>query len=1167
MSISCLIAWGDGNRIMRKNRLHLSIILVFVRTMFVFYSDVAGAQDTVAAYSFDEGIGSTANDASGNGNDGSLVGAAWAPGFFGNALMFDGVSDHVDIGTLDVPGNELTISFWMKAASFDNAGAKFISKAQGPLLQDQFWTVGTIFSFGQMKLAFRLRTSDGTTSTFTQVTGGIETGVWTYVTATYDGSFMTLYKNGNGLGGLTKSGVIATDSLVPVWIGNSPAGLGSLEAFDGIIDEVRIYNRALNQSEIQQDMNTSIASLPPNNPPEAMTDTALTEEDVSVDIDVLANDLDVDGDALTVMSVTQGTNGTVTINPDSTLNYAPNPDHNGADQFTYTAADTGGLTSSASVTVFINPVNDAPVANDATFTVFEGGAESLGLSGSDVDADDLTFFIESGPSNGTLGPLIGNTVLYTPNEGYSGPDSLTFSVDDGQLSSPTAQADIDVIPRLAPLGNSMVTVDGSRLLLSKRLPDGTLGVPRHYKIKGVNWSPAGIGTGQGQFLDAFEADIPLMKALNVNTIRVFQDFGTGPEAIAVLDKLYANGIMVIVTVDGGINDRARISAVVPTYKDHPAVLMWSLGNEWNLNNYFGTFTNPDDAAVATQEAAALVKSLDVTHPVSSTLGTIRVPSEESIATYVQSTIPDVDVWGLQIYEGYYFGDFQSDLFEKWRNTTQKPTYFSEFGTDAYDHEIAAENQPLQADFVIHLWDILQDHMWSDDSLENVIGGLVFEFQDEWWKNGSPSTHDVSFGPNGGHPDGFNDEEWFGVLDIERNPRLVYADLQDRFRFREREVNITTDSWEITSRAGSVAFSPMSKNGQIFLNARGGGQGGRGINVAVVNPDTGQILDVENFSTWPGNGLSRGGNEFLRMLSYLSDDALTPPGSLVLVGIADAGGFMNWGSLDEPTTYWARTWIDDALDFFESVGSTEIRNFNFHHEMWAMIYVKVAPVNAPFVLAEARGVVDFAEVSISASTTTNVEKYEVIHDLPKIDVAVSGSAGAAVVKSVILQLDPVLGEFLRQGDIHDIALSNNLPVNQGLADPDIQGVASALNTYAPSGYSFEVQDLESAAEALAGIAERMSADVPGVDVRRVPVIFPAFGSYQNWMTIVGIETSVNPQAGVGFVVTGVRISDPAISGFAGETFVPVSDFLDVYFLPVVSADSFNGRSVSITSAAN
>ena len=133
---------------------------------------------------------------------------------------------------------------------------------------------------------------------------------------------------------------------------------------------------------------------------QANDDTATTNEDNAVNINVLANDSDPDGDTLTVTAVTQGTNGAVSINPDQTVKYTPNPNYFGSDSFTYTINDGHGGTDTATVNVTINAVNDAPefTINLLSQTLqYSDAITPVTVSVSDVDdsTSSLTLTIES----------------------------------------------------------------------------------------------------------------------------------------------------------------------------------------------------------------------------------------------------------------------------------------------------------------------------------------------------------------------------------------------------------------------------------------------------------------------------------------------------------------------------------------------------------------------------------------------------------------------------------------------------------------------------------------------------------------------------------------------------------------------------------------------------
>jgi hypothetical protein len=117
-------------------------------------------------------------------------------------------------------------------------------------------------------------------------------------------------------------------------------------------------------SDGQLDSNVATVKItvrPVNDPPQAVDDTAATDEDEAVTIDVLANDTDIDSDTLIVAALTQGANGTTAVNADGTVTYTPNADFNGSDTFAYTMSD-GRLDSNvATVAITVHPVNDPPV--------------------------------------------------------------------------------------------------------------------------------------------------------------------------------------------------------------------------------------------------------------------------------------------------------------------------------------------------------------------------------------------------------------------------------------------------------------------------------------------------------------------------------------------------------------------------------------------------------------------------------------------------------------------------------------------------------------------------------------------------------------------------------------------------------------------------------------
>ena len=177
-----------------------------------------------------------------------------------------------------------------------------------------------------------------------------------------------------------------------------------------------------------------------NTVPVAQNDSANTAVDTMVTITVLSNDTDADGDSLTVSTVTQGTNGSVLINTDNTIDYTPNPSFSGNDSFNYTIADGNGGTATATVSVSITAVNTVPVAIDDNIVTAEdtvASAIAVLSNDSDTDGDTLTVATVTQGINGSVVINTDNTVNYTPNANFNGNDSFSYTMNDGNGGNAT----------------------------------------------------------------------------------------------------------------------------------------------------------------------------------------------------------------------------------------------------------------------------------------------------------------------------------------------------------------------------------------------------------------------------------------------------------------------------------------------------------------------------------------------------------------------------------------------------------------------------------------------------------------------------------------------------------------------------------------------------------
>ncbi len=153
---------------------------------------------------------------------------------------------------------------------------------------------------------------------------------------------------------------------------------------------------------------------------------------------------DIDGDVLTFNLSEAADDGVVSVNPDGSFTYLPNPDFFGSDIFTFTVSDGASVSTASEVSVSVIPVNDAPTVEAGSVDLFEDAFASVLLVGEDVDGDDLSFEVVSQPSFGTLSGAL-PTVEYTPELDFFGVDFIEFRAYDGSEYSEIVRFDFNVI--------------------------------------------------------------------------------------------------------------------------------------------------------------------------------------------------------------------------------------------------------------------------------------------------------------------------------------------------------------------------------------------------------------------------------------------------------------------------------------------------------------------------------------------------------------------------------------------------------------------------------------------------------------------------------------------------------------------------------------------------
>jgi hypothetical protein len=349
-----------------------------------------------------------------------------------------------------------------------------------------------------------------------------------------------------------------------------------------------------------------------------------------------------------------------------------------------------------------------------------------------------------------------------------------------------------------------VTVSGRQILV-----DG-----RAFFMKGVGYSPVPIAVDPettppyGDYFTStysalYSRDLPLIRAMGANVIRLW-GWNNGADHSGFLNAAYNNGndsIYVVVTffmspsVYPDISSsaartqiKADFRSMVAAHKNSPAVLMWAIGNELNASWNYASNLNDLFSLIDEMAAEAHVEEGSAAHPVT----TVLIDGSnvfQTIATYDPLT-PNLDVWSANIYRGSTFGA----LFTNYAAVSNKPFAILEYGIDSYDDQHGSEYEtggpPQQA---------IYDEGLSQELIANAsiaVGGSVMAYSDEWWKGkygetrtgcpeADPSVHGNCGYATASQPDGYSNEEWWGIMRTVDNgdspdimqPRAVYDTLR------------------------------------------------------------------------------------------------------------------------------------------------------------------------------------------------------------------------------------------------------------------------------------------------------------------------------------------------------------------------------------------------------
>ena len=324
-------------------------------------------------------------------------------------------------------------------------------------------------------------------------------------------------------------------------------------------------------------------------------------------------------------------------------------------------------------------------------------------------------------------------------------------------------------------------------------------------IKGVCYAPVPIGKSclfnfTSDPARPWIIDGKLMKEMGVNTIRLYQpgdEVAACKEMITDLYTLY--GIRTVMGHSLGFWDypppnygdqefldevTESVISMVNYFKDVQGILLWNLGNEnnYSFDGRINPWTTPEIEAMQsykekTDERARLYYSFvnelakkikEVDHNRLVSLG-----NGETVGLKIAAkNCPDVDLLGCIVYRGKVFGSFFKEVKRKF----DKPVFLTEFGCDAFNAVKQKEDQRNQAKFLKSQWIDIMRNVAGSDGFGNCVGGIVFEWSDEWWKMSESNrdswwVHDTSASWGMGAyafdaKAGKNmNEEWFGLVGL------------------------------------------------------------------------------------------------------------------------------------------------------------------------------------------------------------------------------------------------------------------------------------------------------------------------------------------------------------------------------------------------------------------
>jgi hypothetical protein len=327
------------------------------------------------------------------------------------------------------------------------------------------------------------------------------------------------------------------------------------------------------------------------------------------------------------------------------------------------------------------------------------------------------------------------------------------------------------VPAVKPLSTGPVRINNKVLETDF---DGD-GVYETFVVKGAAFSPVPIGD-KPITKEVYDRSIEWLNNAHANTVRTYSGVDkyflqqAAEHNIRVIVSFWVNldlDLSVQAVRDKVIDDFATM---VLDLKDYPGVLMWNIGNEQNYSSSPNNGNSPYWYSLVQEMAVAAYKvEGEKYHPVCvnngnlMNIGNAAMNANDEALTYI-------DLWASNAYEREF-----TSFFASYRSKSAKPIVITEFGIDALNNFSKTEYEAVQAQYDSANWSQIRS------ASDVCVGATVFEFTDEWWKAGNPNSHDYGGYAISSHPDGYSNEEWWGIIAVTPD---VNSDGLDEWRARE-----------------------------------------------------------------------------------------------------------------------------------------------------------------------------------------------------------------------------------------------------------------------------------------------------------------------------------------------------------------------------------------------